>query len=632
MSISCIDGVAAGVWGAGAAAAFLLARRPGAATVAGCAAIWVGVLAALCGLICRGAALNGGFVIFFQLPILVLAAAGAVHSPGYLRGHGETRAGTYWGFYNLTVAAMYGVTLAESPFPFLVMWEIMGLASFALVAFDRESREVLRAAWIYIAACHAGAAVLIAMFFLGGTPETVFVLGMIGFGLKIGFPLLHIWLPEAHPAAPAPVSALMSGAMIQLGFYGLLTFCTTSQQLQALYGWTLLVTGMTGAFGGMLFALGQTNLKKLLAYSSIENMGVIAVGFGFGFLGEAGGNAVMSLFGFAGAFLHMLIHSLLKGGVFLGAGSVLKAEGTLKMDRMGGLLRRAPFTGFVFAMNAAGLSGLPPFAGFLSEFLIYLAALSGLAAADHYGVFAISLAALVVLALTGGVAAAAYAKAVGAVFLGEPRSKEAAAAHEVTVPMKWAAGGLLALSLLLVAAAPLVIESGLPERFGGGESAAMSECVGVLRRIGGFSGTLTLLTAGLLALRFRLLPRGRHSRVAPTWDCGYHSPSARMEYTGTAFSQPLTDFFAGVLRPRIAIQKPDGDFPETASFEERVEDGGMRFLWQPVCRILSEAAQKIHVLQSGSLHWYILVMVLTLLAMLLWAFVSPAGMEGGLGR
>ena len=629
MSISWMDGVAWGIWGMGAFVAFLFSRSSSIATGTGCVAVCAGALAALAGWGARLTFPPCEVAGFFQLPILVLAVAGAIHSLGYLKGHGEKRAGTYWGFYNITVAAMYGVTLAGSPFQFLVLWELMGLASFALVAFERESKEVMRAAWIYIVACHAGAAFLIAMFFFGGTPTAVFVLGVIGFGLKIGFPLLHVWLPEAHPAAPAPVSALMSGAMIQLGFYGLLTYCTWSLSEYALYGWTLLGLGVIGTFGGMLFALGQTNLKKLLAYSSIENMGVMAIGFGFGFLGSASGNAGMSLFGFAGAFLHLLIHALLKGGLFLGAGSILRAEGTLEMDRMGGLLKRAPFTGWVFAMNAAGLSGLPPFAGFLSEFLIYLAALAGLTAPGHYGVFAMSLAVLIVLALTGGLAASAYVKAVGAVFLGEPRSPEAAEAHEVTASMKWVPGALLILSALLTAGASWVIEYGFPAYCGNTAGREMAVCIAALRYVGVFSGLLILLAAIGLVWRFRLVPRSRRGRVAPTWDCGYRNPSARMEYTGTAFTQPLTDFFAGVLRPRVAEEKPEGDFPRKSSFEEWIEDGGVRFLWQPVFRALAYLAHRIHVLQSGYLHLYILAMVLTLLAMLLWAFLFSAGMEGG---
>ena len=203
---------------AGGIAALLAGKKPSLASLLGCAGLLAGTAVSA---IPAVAGIFNDPINFFRFPILILGAAGAIHSPAYLKGHGENHSGVYFFFYNLTVAAMLAITLAIRPLTFLMLWEIMGLASFVLVAFDYKSRETMRAAWIYLLACQAGGMILLAMFLLCTRPEIVFALAVIGFGLKIGFPLLHIWLPQAHPAAPAPVSALMSGAMIQLGFYGI---------------------------------------------------------------------------------------------------------------------------------------------------------------------------------------------------------------------------------------------------------------------------------------------------------------------------------------------------------------------------------------------------------------------------
>lgn len=624
----------------GGIGALLFSRSPGIAAAVGCGGLLTGCAAALYPVIERLAAFapqTDQLAGFFQLPILILAAAGAVHSIGYLHGHGAGRGGIYWFFYNLTVAAMLAVTLCRGAVAFITAWEIMGVASFALVCFDFKSRSVNRAAWIYLAACHAGGALLIMMFIFPLNPTLIFVLAVLGFGLKIGFPALHVWLPEAHPAAPAPVSALMSGAMIQLGFYGILFWAIRTPECFPLYGWTFLLLGLAGAFLGVLFALPQNNLKKLLAYSSIENMGIIAIGMGFGFLGVAAGNSAMYLCGFGGAFLHMLNHALLKGGLFLGAGAVYRATGTLDMDRMGGLLRRAPAAGTFFTLNAIGLGGLPPFNGFLSEFMIYLAAFAGLTGERHLWLFVASLAALIVLALVGGLASAAFAKAVGAVFLGEPRTKSAARAVEPSMTMTVPVAVLFALGCGLLVLAPSLVHSHLPAlcgmTVGPKTMLEFDDYLTALAGVGRFSLIAVAIFLVLLFIRFRLLPRGGEERRAGTWDCGFAEPTARMEYTATAFSQPLVDLFRHILHPFRRLIRPRGLFPAEASLSESVEDGGLRWLWNPLFGWIGKLAEKIHFFQSGYLHLYILIMALALIVMLVWGLLTPFGgsiLNGGL--
>ena len=300
----------------------------------------------------------------FLLPVFVIGAFAALHAVGYLRE--ERNRGRFWTFFNFTLAAMTWVALAVTPVEFLCAWELMGVMSFALVAFEWRKKETLRAAWIYLLSCQAGAALLILMFVYGASDNAppaflsaVIVLGMAGFGLKAGFPVLHVWLPEAHPAAPAPVSALMSGAMINLGFYGILRMLVSSDGPVGTFGWIFLCAGLAGALGGVLFALARQNLKGLLACSSVENMGIAGIGFGLGLLGVEHGDLVMTVFGLAGAFLHLLNHALLKGGLFLSAGSVLRATGSLNMDRLGGLLKRMPWTGGAFLFSSLSISLTP---------------------------------------------------------------------------------------------------------------------------------------------------------------------------------------------------------------------------------------------------------------------------------
>ena len=405
----------------GAVAALLLRKKTKLATLTALTTLTGGVL--MFGIL-RSFVIGNDLDFYFQVPIMILALAGGFFSPAYLKGHGDDRSGIYWFFFNMTVAAMLGVTICYNKPGFLVLWEIMGLASMALVLFHYKEESCVRATWSYLLACEAGGLLLILMFINPfNSTVFVFVTAILGFGLKIGFPLLHYWLPDAHPEAPAPVSALMSGAMIQLGFLGLLRWTFTTTISSNAIGLTLLILGCIGALAGIIFALSKKNIKGMLAYSSIENMGILAIGFGLSILARKSHCVEASTAALCGAMLHALNHALLKGGLFLGAGAIQKGmHGSLNMDEMGGLLKRMPVTGRLFMINSAGISGLPPFCGFVSEFLIYFAAIKLLI--SHTGIlFIAALTVLIILSLTGGFAAAAFTKTAGAVFLGEPRSE-----------------------------------------------------------------------------------------------------------------------------------------------------------------------------------------------------------------
>ena len=601
----------------GTAGAWLWRKYPQCATVigAGCACGSCAAALTLLGMsVYNGVPLE--FAWIFALPVLILTPLAALHSIGYLAGHGSERAGSYWALFNLTAGAMLCVTAAETALTFLLAWEIMGLASSALVLFDSHNPASSRAGWIYMMACHAGAAFLILLFFFPHTPVWMFVLALLGFGLKIGFPLLHVWLPEAHPAAPAPVSALMSGAMIELGFFGIFSFGIVSMEYAAIYGWVLILLGLASAPLGIIFALAQSNLKKLLAYSSIENMGILSSAAGAGFLGVAYDIPGMAVCGFAGAILHLFNHALLKGGLFLGAGSVYKACGTLDMDKMGGLLKKMPKTGIFFIFHALSLCGLPPFAGFAGEFLIYMAAFAGLSSSSSL-IVAVSTALLILLALTGGLAAAAFAKAIGAVFCGGARSREASEAEEVPASMNFPIVLLWVLSVVLMVAFPFLLLN-LGCGFFPEYALLIAEVSTMLSLVVRWSIAVSALVLIIFAVRLVMIRRSGE-RVSGTWDCGYACPDNRMEYTATSFGQNPVDFFRWILCPKRRIEAPQGVFPEHAELEEEISDGGIAGFWQPVFKAVSGAADRIHRLQSGNLHFYLLVMVLTIIGMLIWA-------------
>ncbi len=551
------------------------------------------------------------FLSLFLAPTCIVGVLAAVYATGYLHGEGRRRAPWFWLYFIGTLAAMACVVISPGFLAFLLAWEAMGLFSSGLVGFESESKASRQATWIYLLACHAGAIFLMLSGVLALSPApnwiAVWYLALIGFGLKIGFPPFHVWLPEAHPAAPAPASAVMSGAMIPLGFYGLLRFfvfgpdrLAISGDLLPHLGWSLLVPGVVAALGGILFALPQRNIKRLLAFSSVENMGVIALGLSLAAWGwKENRNSLIYGPALAGALLHVLNHALLKGGLFLGAGSVLRMTGTLDMERLGGLMKRMPGTGTLFTLNAFGLSGLPPLNAFAGEFLIYLAAFRALV----QGVCLLPASiVLVTLAVTGGLAVATYTKVVSTVFLGEPRS-DISSVCETPRRMVWAQAVLFALSLLL--------------SLGVAGWAQYAYKFPVFTIIVVFYS----LIAGLLALR-RFLPRGLEHPRQPTWDCGYAKPTARMAWTGTAFSQPLADTFKGILKPRVHVKRVEGLFPGDAAIAVETDDAGVSRFWGPIFHSCARLFQRLHLLQNGSLHFYVLLMILAVAALLVWGALS----------
>jgi hydrogenase-4 component B len=592
----------------------------------------------------------------FVVPIAVVTALAAIYGGQYLGGHDEqveavsaaapVRArkhlGAAWLFANVLTAAMLLVVLARNGVLFLFAWELMALSSFFLVMFEHEDEQVRRAGWTYLVASHLGTAFLLAMFVLlgrhsptldfatfhveAGLAGTVFVLGVIGFGTKAGFVPLHIWLPEAHPAAPSHVSAIMSGVMIKTGLYGLLRLITLLGPVPAWWGWLLVGVGVVTGILGIGFALAQHDLKRLLAYSSVENVGIMALGLGTALLGLSADNARMATLGFAGCLLHMVNHATFKSLLFLGAGAVLHATGTRQLDHLGGLLKRMPTTGATFLLGAAAICGLPPLNGFVSELLIYLAAFAGLTGPlpPHAALSAAAVVVIGALALIGGLAAACFAKACGAVFLGEPRTASAAQAHEAGLAMRLP-------MLILAACCPLIgllgwlapralapaIATLMPPAMAEQialETAWAARSLGWLALGGAVFGGLVLL---LIAGRVRLLSR-REVGAGPTWDCGYANPQPRMQYTASSFADPLVRFLKFFLQTREEVQTPRGLFPDRAWLHTETPDVFREGLYRRLFAGGEWLAVKLHRLQHGRIQVYVLYIALMLLVLLVW--------------
>ncbi|MGD0464832.1 MAG: proton-conducting transporter membrane subunit [Tepidisphaeraceae bacterium] len=573
---------------------------------------------------------------FFLLPLFALSALAAVYGAEYLlEWRGRKSLGAAWLFYNLLLASMVLVVLAHNGVLFLVAWETMTLSSYFLVTFEDEQDAVRQASWTYLVASHLGTAFLLALFVLLGrgsgsldfdhfssaNASALFLLALVGFGTKAGFMPLHVWLPEAHPAAPSHVSAVMSGVMIKMGIYGLLRTLTFLGPPPAWWGCVLIGIGLTSGVMGVLLALAQHDLKRLLAYHSVENIGIIALGLGVGLLGVSNGSPVLAALGFGGALLHVLNHALFKGLLFLGAGSVLHGTATREIDHLGGLAKRMPWTATTFLVGAVAISGLPPLNGFVSEFLIYLGAFNGVT--QRAAVAVPLLAAIAGLALIGGLAAACFTKAYGVVFLGQPRSEQAAHAHEAGVAMRLPMVLLAASCVLIGFCAPLALRplcgvlhvvSGLPPRT---INEQLAGAAGPLRYVIAGSVAFVVLIAALAWLRRRSLT-GRIVTQTVTWDCGYAQPTARIQYTASSFAQPLTALFAPLLRARRTLAAPEGYFPRASSFTTATPDAARIALYEPAFSGVGWLLARVRWLQQGRIQLYVLYIALTLLVLLVW--------------
>jgi hydrogenase-4 component B len=572
-----------------------------------------------------------GLSTLFLIPLFVVSGLGAIYSETYWsqREHpGSARRVRL--FYGLVTAGIAIVFVARNTIFFLVGWEVMALSAFFLVSAEEEKKKEARAAgWLYLIATHAATLALFALFALlrhvagsfdlaplpagvAGSPagRAIFLLALAAFGTKAGLMPFHVWLPSAHAATPSHVSALMSGVLIKTGIYGLVRLTSLFPDPPAWWGGALLAAGVVSGVLGVAFALGQHDLKRLLAYHSVENIGIIAIGLGLGLAGRAAGEPVWALLGFAGGLLHVVNHGLFKSLLFLGAGSVVHASGTREMDRLGGLLKILPRTALWFLVGAVAICGLPPLNGFVSEFLIYLGLLSTLKSAWIWAAFAVP-----ALALVGALALACFVKAFGAVFLGQARADAPLDAHEhalLTGAMAVLAALCLGIGVAPFAVAPLVERAARDAAPGLSLSLSETAPLGILGAAA--VALVALLALAALLQRSRLTP-GRLA-AAGTWDCGYAAPSARMQYTSSSFASWTVGFFRFALLPRTRLPELARFFPRSARFESHVGDTVLDRLLTPAFEAGAWLASWGRFLQHGRIQLYLVYVAVTLVALL----------------
>jgi hydrogenase-4 component B len=552
--------------------------------------------------------------------------------------------------FNLLMAAVSVVFIADHVVGLLFAWEIMTLATAALVATEHEARTTLRAAYLYLIMSHVGTGALIAAFFTlasiagsmslsamltgpsvaGPLRDLMFGLFLFGFGVKAGVIPLHVWLPEAHPAAPSSISALMSAVLITAGVYGLVRFGAFGLGTPRV-AWGLICMGLgtLSAVLGVLYALTQNDLKRLLAYSTIENAGIMLLGLGAGMTLVATGRADLAIVAMSASLYHVMNHAVFKGLLFLAAGSVVMATATRHLDAFGGLVRRMPWTAACFLVGALAISGVPPFNGFVSEWLTFQALLLGFTSVPGLTRVTFPLAGAL-LALTSALAAVCFVKAFGLTFLALPRTTAAAGARE-SPPMMRASLALLTLACLalglfpgsivsvlgrvtasLPGLAPADLSRGaLTMRVGAGPFAQVTPAALGITIGGGLA--LTALLAGATRAR-------RIIRRAPTWGCG-GTLTPRTEYSAAAFSGPLLLVFREVYRPTREVEALTGGspyFPTEVRYRAEIEPTFERHLYDPLVRGVIGLAERMKVLQAGSLHAYLGYVLLLGAALLIW--------------
>jgi hydrogenase-4 component B len=448
----------------------------------------------------------------------------------------------------------------------------------------------------------------------------IFILALIGFGLKAGVMPLHIWLPSAHAAAPSHVSAIMSGVLIKMGIYGLVRVTSLIPNPPLEWGGIVLSLGVVSGVLGVAFAIGQHDVKRLLAYHSIENIGIIVMGLGLALIGRTLGRADLVVLGIAGSLLHVWNHAFFKALLFLSAGSVIHTTHTRDIDLLGGLSTVMPRTAFCFLIGAVAICGLPPLNGFVSEFLIYLGLFKTLGSGEGPSCTVASFAAPA-LALIGALAVACFVKVYGAVFLGTVRSDHARQASEspwsMIVPMS-----VLVTLCFLIGLAPVLVSPVLGNAVSAWEPGlkdAGTRLTG-LAPLGSVTVMSVILTAGLLVLGIALAIRLRYTTVEKrtTWSCGYIAPTPRMQYTSSSFSQMLVGLFAWALRPRIHWPKIQSLFPKNTAFHSEVPDTVLDEAVLPVFRFGGWLFSWFRVLQQGSIQTYLLYIFVALIILLLW--------------
>ncbi|HMM20853.1 MAG TPA: hydrogenase 4 subunit B [Selenomonadales bacterium] len=589
---------------------------------------------------------------FFMLVMGVAGAAASIYAPGYCREYYGRRLWLMAASFNAFLLSMLLVFTVSHAAAFIVVWETMSLTSFLLVNHEWEKEANRRAAFVYLVMTHVGTVLIISAFLLlatgaggfdfallkqanlsGFERNAVFLCALLGFGTKAGMIPVHVWLPKAHPAAPSHVSALMSGVMIKTAIYGLCRVLLDFLGPGPLWwGELLMALAIVSCVLGVLYALMEHDLKRLLAYCSVDNIGIILLAMGAGLAFSAGGQPALAGLAWTAALFHTLNHALFKSLLFFGAGAVLQATGTKDFEVLGGLIKKMPYTAFWFLIGSAAISALPPFNGFVSEWLTFQALFYLPAGLGGIGGRVASAILIALLGLTGALAAACFVKAFGITFLAKPRSECAARAAEAPKAMLFPMGTLALLCIGLGIWPQPVLEmlkavlagyrgvstAGLMTSHWFGLTVEAAPAAGVL----GVPVLLALLAAGAAIALAAVHFNGRSPRrVAETWTCGI-VPTPRMEYTATGFSKPIRTAFAAILRPqrhKVVEEGGNGYFGRRLAYHVSIHYVLNDKLYRPFNAGVIKAATYSKKLQSGSLQVYIGYILAVMIVALAWS-------------
>lgn len=586
----------------------------------------------------------------FLVIIAIASVATVIYSRGYLAGYFGRYSSAHFSLHYTAlvalVASMMCVVLASGGFSFLFSWELMTIASFILILFEANRQETRRAALNYLVMMHIGFMFLVAGFvmlfnathsssfdaieyyFKLGNPLPLFVVLFIGFGMKAGLFPMHIWLPEAHPAAPSHVSAIMSGVMIKTGIYGvvrLMQAIDANTELLYTIGLIVLLSGIVTGLWGVIFAAMQNDVKRLLAYSSIENIGVILIGLGIAAVGHAAGSDLIGMCGMCGALLHTVNHSLFKTMLFFGAGNIYSKMHTTTMNRMGGIAKHMPLTAALMAFAVAAICALPPLNGFVSELFIYIGMFNGIS--DGHEVL-YSVAGIIALSLIGGIVVLAFTKLYGVVFLGSPRSHEVAETQEVD-GCRIGAMAIPAAFILFIGLFPQYAILPIARV---AEAVTASDNTMVIDHMMPTLQTMSLISWILIAVivaLFLLKRRAQRSRTiteGPTWGCGFTALNTKMQYTGESFSEGLENIGKPFMKDTVDGRTIDKNeiFPTRHSYDIRHKDKVDSLLGRWWMALMHRINEYIMRLRTGRVNSYITfalvflatVLVLTLLGIM----------------
>lgn len=577
-----------------------------------------------------------GIAAFFLMLILGVSGFAVIYSFHYLNKPAEAvvTAINYL-FFSLLIIAMTMVVCADNMITFAVAWELMSLSSFFLVMYKYQEERTNIAGYLYFIFTQTGALAIFAAFGIvfaytgdasfngfalipASAKTVVFILLLIGFGSKAGVVPFHIWLPYAHPAAPSHISAVMSGVMIKVGLYGIIRFYLLLNSHWIVFGEIVLACGIVTALSGVINALAQKELKRFLAYSTIDNVGIILIGLGIGMIGMALNASAMAVLGFAGAFFHIFSHAVFKSLLFMAAGMVQQKTGITSIEQLGGLFKHIKFTGVAFLVGSLAIAGLPPFNGFVGELLIYFAAFNGIVFERSF--FIVSTVAILALAITGGLALICFTKVFGIVFLGEARSQAAQATNEKGPAMLIPMGLLAGLCVLTGVYPQLVLKLVLrilPLIQGIQLDSQLDGVLNVSRNITRFTMLFGGILVLLLLIRF-LLYRNKTRDSACTWGCGYTKESAKIQYTGTSYSLPVLRFFSPLTLPKEIHSKIKSHLHKQSShFSIIFSDLAEVFWYRGLVKPVQTVFDRLRWIQHGEIHLYIGYILVTIIILML---------------